>query len=340
MSTLTTIAAGDKIIDSRAVINANFTALNDEKIETSYLDTDTALTANSDTKIPTQKAIKTYIDTSGGANASTTIRGIVEEATDDEIKAGTALGATGARLFINPSSLAVADRKKSVTAGATIAGATLPVPVYQNKTDNEFYACDANDTDKLKFLGFAVTSGTDGSTFNVQFTGIVSGFTGLAEGEKYYVQDAVGTIGTSPGTYEVLVGVAISETELLIQKGKRRASGQTSFSSTTTTAITVGFRPSIVRVFATCSTSAIGSAAASSGGWSVYDGNNCVYVGGDNNYKGISGNDGDNAWNVQPINGTHHGTVTTITDTGFTLSNVEDAGTTVVYIFWEAEGEL
>ena len=44
MSTLVTIASGDLISNSRADINGNFTALNNEKIETSVLDTDTALT--------------------------------------------------------------------------------------------------------------------------------------------------------------------------------------------------------------------------------------------------------------------------------------------------------
>ena len=68
MSVLTTIASSDLITDSRAVINDNFTALNDEKIETSYLDTDSTLAANSDTKIPSQKAIRAYVDAGGTAS--------------------------------------------------------------------------------------------------------------------------------------------------------------------------------------------------------------------------------------------------------------------------------
>ena len=101
-------------------------------------------------------------------------------------------------------------------AGETINGATLSVPVYQNTTDNEFYACDANVSTKLNFVGFAISNSTDGNAIDLQMSGIVSGFTGLDEGEKYYVQDAVGTIGKVKGTYEVLVGIAISATELLI----------------------------------------------------------------------------------------------------------------------------
>lgn len=50
--------------------------------------------------------LKDYIDgiaISGSPNASTTAKGIVEEATQAEVDAGTAAGSTAARLFINPS---------------------------------------------------------------------------------------------------------------------------------------------------------------------------------------------------------------------------------------------
>lgn len=63
MSTITTISASDKISDSRGTINTNFSNLNTDKMETSVLDTDGTLTANSDSKVATQKATKTYADT-------------------------------------------------------------------------------------------------------------------------------------------------------------------------------------------------------------------------------------------------------------------------------------
>lgn len=66
MATITTIDATDLISDSRADINTNFANLNSDKIETSVLDTDTALAANSDAKVATQKAVKAYIDALGG----------------------------------------------------------------------------------------------------------------------------------------------------------------------------------------------------------------------------------------------------------------------------------
>lgn len=105
MSSITSLTGSTPVTTAGAatIINTNFSNLNTDKIETSVLDTDTALTANSDTKIATQKAVKAYVDSGGVANASETVKGLVEEATDAEIAAGTATGSTGARLYINPS---------------------------------------------------------------------------------------------------------------------------------------------------------------------------------------------------------------------------------------------
>lgn len=68
MASIQTIQPDDLITDSRADINQNFANLNNDKIETSALDTDTTLSANSDTKIPSQKAIKAYVDAGGAPN--------------------------------------------------------------------------------------------------------------------------------------------------------------------------------------------------------------------------------------------------------------------------------
>lgn len=105
MATIATIEATDVIATSRTDINTNFANLNLDKIETSFLDSDTSLTANSDSKIPTQKAVKAYVDSGGQANASETVRGLVEEATSAEVTAGTDTGGTGAKLFVPPSKM-------------------------------------------------------------------------------------------------------------------------------------------------------------------------------------------------------------------------------------------
>jgi len=105
----------------------------------------------------------------------------------------------------------------TLNAGETINGATLPVAVYVKNSDSEVYACDADDDDKLVFFGFAITSSSDGSAIDVQVIGVVDGFSGLTVGANYYVQDDK-TIGTDIGTNLVMVGVAVSSTEISIQK--------------------------------------------------------------------------------------------------------------------------
>jgi len=105
MSTLVTIQSTDLITNSRADINDNFSALNTDKMETSVLDTDTTLAANSDAKIPSQKAVKAYVDATVTVDASEVVKGAVEEATDAEMDAGSATGSTGAKLFITPAKL-------------------------------------------------------------------------------------------------------------------------------------------------------------------------------------------------------------------------------------------
>lgn len=106
MATVTSLVGTDGITTANSMtkINTNFSNLNTDKIETSVIDTDTALGANSDTKIPSQKAVKAYADSIVGIAASETVKGNVEEATDAEVTAGTASG-TLAKLFITPTKL-------------------------------------------------------------------------------------------------------------------------------------------------------------------------------------------------------------------------------------------
>jgi hypothetical protein len=120
----------------------------------------------------------------------------------------------------------------TMTAGETISGATTPVPVYPKSADGEWYACDGNDQTKLAFDGFAVSNGTDGNNIEIQFEGIVEGFTDLTAGARYYVQND-GSIDTSVGTYEVQVGIAVSATELRIERGSFEYMGSASASNGT-----------------------------------------------------------------------------------------------------------
>lgn len=220
-------------------------------------------------------------------------------------------------------------------AGETINGATLPVPVWQSKADNELYACDANDNTKYKYIGFAISNSTNGNPITFQGSGVVSGFTGLQEGEKYYVQDAVGTIGTTPGTQEILVGVAISETQLLIQKGLLRAAGNTGTFGTASgsTVVSCGFRPSRIRFSGRFFQGATEVATL-----------DFTWINGV--IRAVNAMTGINAGSEAILYDTPANfmtfTITSVTDTGFTITWTE-TGTFSVSAsegLWEAEGHL
>lgn len=109
----------------------------------------------------------------------------------------------------------------TVLASTTITGNTTPQPVYIATTTNALLLSDANDNPASQFIGFAVSSASNGASTTVQVSGVVRGFSGLTPGALYYVQDAVGTIGTTVGTNDILVGQAISSTELLLRKNEK-----------------------------------------------------------------------------------------------------------------------
>ena len=83
---------------------------------------------------------------------------------------------------------------------------------------NSAWRSDANVIGLHWFDGFAISDAAESADVIVQFAGVVSGFTALRRGRKYFAQDTVGTLGLTVGTYEVGVGEAISETELLIKR--------------------------------------------------------------------------------------------------------------------------
>jgi len=140
----------------------------------------------------------------------------------------------------------------ALTASTTITGATTPQPVYIASSTNAeaggVLLCDGNDQDTTEFIGFAITSASSGETVYIQKDGIVDGFSSLTIGADYYVQDAVGTIGTTIGTYEILVGTAISATEILIRKGSFQFIGSDAFSTNSPSAGTNCVTTSVIPV--------------------------------------------------------------------------------------------
>lgn len=109
-------------------------------------------------------ATKKYVDDvaiSGSPDASTTVKGIVEEATQAEVLSKTTTGGTSARLFVNPSTLAstlLSDYK--VDTGAADAYVITPAPAITAYTTGQIFSFKA------------VNANTTASTINVNGLGV------------------------------------------------------------------------------------------------------------------------------------------------------------------------
>lgn len=83
--------------------------------------------------------------------------------------------------------------------------------------DGELFIADNTDGNLARrIVGFNLTAGTDGNSFRVQHSGIVSGLSGLTIGQEYYLSTA-GTLAEKSfilGDYSTKIGMALSATTL------------------------------------------------------------------------------------------------------------------------------
>lgn len=301
---------------------------------------------------------KNYADNlalAGAPDASTTQKGVVEEATDAELQAGTAAGGTSARLFAGGAShkqTATANKVPVAGSDGKLAKGWLPLQqvlqnfttgaayslgdaLYLKSSDGKVYAADSDAAESSHgFIGFATEASTGaGQTKEVVVAGVVTGLSGLTMGSTYYTQATAGAIGTTPGTFIKSVGKALSATELLIMKTTNTATGTLQLAGTTTSTITCGFRVKLVVIYATAT-----GAAPTGFSWGQSDGvgNRCIfepYTEGGQLYD-------TQAWRVHktvtPDLAT--GVVDTITETTFRLNQTQ-SGTITSDLNWVAYGE-
>ena len=125
-------------------------------------------------------ATKKYVDDvaiAGAPDASTTVKGISEEATQAEVLTKTTTGGTGARLFVNPSTLAstlLSDYKADT--GSANAYAIAPAPAITAYTVGQIFSFKATNAN------------TTASTLNVNALGTktikkLGGATDIASGD-------------------------------------------------------------------------------------------------------------------------------------------------------------
>lgn len=240
------------------------------------------------------------------------------------------------------------SRGTAATAGEDVDGSGTPQAVYisdgtNGRTAGRYYKGDANDVTNgaKRFDGFVKNNITTGNVDFVITEGVVGGFAGLTQGEYYYLNTAAGDITlTDTG---ILVGVAKSATEIIIQKElKLYACGTdnwnvTANGQTKTITHNLGRKPKVFKVKGN---------VAGSFGWSegVYDVINANHAG---IYYTVDSNQ------VQKVTGNTHAkiisavrtadqaigwdaTVTSTTDTTCVMTSANYVTTVQFNFYWEA----
>lgn len=92
-----------------------------------------------------------------------------------------------------------------------------PYLVLQYNTGKVFKISAVNSTNTQRFLGFAYENISSDSTGRVQLSEIVT-LSSLTANSIYYLSDTRGSIATSAGTVSKKVGIALSTTDLFIDK--------------------------------------------------------------------------------------------------------------------------
>lgn len=195
MATITDLELNTTGVNSRTIINTNFDNLNNDKAELSgatytgliqFSGTDhlgirlvnlttaqrDAIAASNGHSIynSTNNQVEFYqngswVNLSGVADATATVKGIVEIATQAEIDAGTATGGTSASIAITPDQLALSiygtrlpsAAQKTLLDGITSTAAEI------NKLDG--YTGDVNDLNEMEaFFGSTDISGAEAET--------------------------------------------------------------------------------------------------------------------------------------------------------------------------------
>lgn len=109
--------------------------------------------------------------------------------------------------------------RDDLLAGEDITITASPRPVCINPADGKVYMTDANSVDvyRFEFFGFVLETVTTGNACKIQTSGILRS-TGASRtpGALYYAGNTTGSVVATPGTNRILVGRAISATELLI----------------------------------------------------------------------------------------------------------------------------
>lgn len=165
-------------------------------------------------------------------NASPTVSGKVQQATNSNIDDGDETGSTGAPLFVTPANMA---RESSMTSSSEflipfadtdghlhpswsrfpaqtfIAGENLAYGtyVYIKYSDQKVYTATHTSLEEASVVGVVIQGGNTNDRVIVQTSGHVTGLSGLTAGQEIF-------IGTDSTRIKMKVGVATSTTSMLL----------------------------------------------------------------------------------------------------------------------------
>lgn len=106
-----------------------------------------------------------------------------------------------------------ADFVIETTAGEALSARDA---CYISSSDGKAYKCDADDTTKIGFIGFAQEAASTNAAVSLIHTGLATGFSALTIGAQYYISGTAGSVTATAPTNKKIVGVAVSATVIKI----------------------------------------------------------------------------------------------------------------------------
>lgn len=123
--------------------------------------------------------------------------------------------------FVAGDQLPAADLNDAALSPAVTYGETITVLyALRANSDGKVYLLRGNTlANATGFIGFAAESGVLNDTKRILGPGkLVTGLSGLTANAPVYISDTSGVVSSTPGTYSVMVGWAITSTSLVIVK--------------------------------------------------------------------------------------------------------------------------
>lgn len=227
----------------------------------------------------------------------------------------------------------------SGTSGEAI---TAGQPVYIKASDGKLYKTDADLSDEatFSFIGFALnTVAAADLTVYLALPGrIVTGLSALTAGSYYFLSNTAGAISTTPGTRFARVAQAISTTSIRVIEPKFMAYGSITLNGNGVFSATTGFRPMTIRFYAgqNSSTTTGGSIGEGYGGDAITQ--HCLQFKLSSATQIAYALTGQvyNVFNNNTAVQYSNGSITTLTATGFSVTNAGHNGQDVP-LLWRAE---